>query len=109
MKKIKIVVNDGLTSFGLNEAAYKQMGLDFEKEVIWPVQRLFPDYTGLYAGMAYKNDRSNPKLVSCVETLGPEGCGIPGTYFIIVQIPAKSKWEIIPRIMGGEDLIVSSK
>lgn len=106
-KTVKVVVNDGLINYGLNETAYKQMGLDWEKMVVWPMEKVNPDYKGLLAGMVYKDDRSNSKLVGCVETLGPEGCGIPGTYFIIVEVSKDFKWEIVPRILGGEDLVIS--
>jgi hypothetical protein len=101
----RVVVNDGLINYGLSELAYKELGQDWEREVVWPIQRINPEYVGLYAGMAYKDDRSNPELVACVEKLG-ESAGVPGTYFIIVDVQDNDSWEIVPRVMGGEDIII---
>jgi len=101
----KVVVNDGLVNYGLSEEAYKFLGLDWERLVVWPIQRNNPDYQGLYAGMAYQHDRSNPKLVECVEKLGIQA-GVPGTYLIIVDVQDRDDWEIVPRVLGGEDIMI---
>lgn len=107
MKK-KIVINDGQAGYGLSKKAYDFMGLDWEREVVWPLERNQPGISKtdfLMAGMAFKYDRENPKLVKCVEVLGVEA-GIDGTYFIIVELPADQKYEIILGKLGGEQLIL---
>lgn len=105
----KVVINDGLINYGLSKEAYDFLGLDWEREVIWPVERISPGMTSekyfVPAGMAYKNDRTNPKLVACVEKLG-EKAGVPGTYFQIVEIKDGDTWEIVCRELGGEEIII---
>ena len=102
---MKVVVNDGLVNYGLSELAYKELGLDWERLVVWPMERQIPGYKGLLAGMAYAYDRTNPKLVACVEKLG-DLAGVRGTFLMVIEFPDDKTYEIIPRQLWGEDLII---
>lgn len=55
---MEIVLNKCYGAFGLSEAAYKYMGLEW------------PDYCRI--GTAYCGDRTNENLINCVKTLGNE-------------------------------------
>jgi len=103
---IKVVFNDSLNPYGLSKAAYDYMGLDWDREVIWPLERAVPGITKriIPAGMAFINDRSNPKLVRCVEELGREA-GIYDNYLMILQLPDGTKLKITQTMLGGDEII----
>lgn len=108
MKTFKVVINDGKRSYGLSELAYNFLGLNWEQDVIWPLERKLPGISKsiLLAGMAYKYDRTNPNLIKCIEALGIEA-GIKGTHFIVVELPEGTEYKIVPQPMGGEDLVIN--
>ena len=54
-------------------------------------------YLGIPGGnrYAYDNDRTNPKLVECVEKLGTEVASHGfGSYLYVVEVPDDVKWTI---------------
>ena len=67
--KMKIVINDDYGGFGLSEKAYEFLGLKWDRY-----------------GYEYGNDRSNPKLVECVEKLGEKASGALSK-LRVVEIP----------------------
>jgi hypothetical protein len=69
----KIVINRCYGGFGLSEKAQQYLGVD--------------DH------YAFKDDRSNPKLVECVEELGEEANG-DFADLAIVEIPDDVIWEV---------------
>jgi len=102
---IKVVFNDSLNPYGLSRDAYDHMGLDFDREVIWPLERAVPGITKriIPAGMAFINDRSNPKLIKCVEDLGCRA-GAYGNYLMILHIPDGTKFKITQTMLGGDEI-----
>ena len=74
---MKIVVNRCFGGYNLSEEAYEYLGL------LW---------TGY--GLAYCDDRINPKLVKCVETLGRKANGSPAADLRVIEIPNDVDWEI---------------
>ena len=75
-KMIKVVINGCFGGFGLSREAY-----DF-LEIPWD---------GF--GYAYMNDRTNPKLIECIETLGKKANGSCAN-LIIVEVPDNVDWYI---------------
>ena len=75
-KMIKVVINGCFGGFGLSSEAY-----DF-LEIPWD---------GF--GFAYMNDRTNPKLIECIETLGKKANGRCAN-LIIVEVPDNIDWYI---------------
>lgn len=73
---MKIVINKCYGGFGLSKEAYKHLGL------VWDG-----------CGHKYINNRTNPKLVKCVETLGCIANG-SSAELKVVEIPDDVEWEI---------------
>lgn len=73
---IKIVINRCHGGFSLSKEAYEYLGLEWDGY-----------------GFKYGGDRTNPKLIECIETLGHKA---NGTYsnLTIVEIPDDVEWEI---------------
>ena len=70
---MKVVINTCFGGFGLSEEAMKYLGAKNSYE--------------------YINDRTNPKLVECVETLGDEADRY-SSCLKVVEIPDDVEWEI---------------
>ena len=102
---MKIIVNNGNFPFGLSETAYQFLKLDWQKLVIWPLERAGAGMSKVIEpmGMKYFNDRTNPKLIKCVEKLGNKA-GVPGTNLYIAEIPDGSVWYIEIDESGSEKL-----
>lgn len=73
---MKVVINTCWGGYGLSEEAYKYMGLDWNGY-----------------GSEFRNDRTNPKLVECVEALGEKANGECAS-LKVVEIPDDVKWYI---------------
>lgn len=71
----KVVINRCYGGYGLSEAALDYLGLDHKDKY------------------AYENDRTNPKLVECVEKLGPAASATYSALHV-VKIPDDVKWTI---------------
>jgi hypothetical protein len=74
---MKIVINDDWGGFGLSEEAYKYLGLTWD------------DY-----GYEFNHDRTNPKLIECVEKLGDKRASGKYACLKVVEIPDGVDWEI---------------
>jgi hypothetical protein len=75
-RKMKVVINQGYGGYGLSEEAYVELGLRWD------------DY-----GLAFEDDRANPKLVVVVEKLGDKASG-SCSKLKVVEIPDGVEWEI---------------
>lgn len=64
---MKIVINETFVDYALSKAAYKFLHLKWDG-----------------VGDAYKHDRSNPKLIECVEQLGNKAGG-DGVKLVVVE------------------------
>ena len=73
---MKIVINKCYGGYSLSREAYEFLGLTWD------------DY-----GYEFNEDRSNPKLVECVETLGESASGAFAE-LKVVEIPDDVDWEI---------------
>ncbi len=73
---MKIVINKCFGGYGLSKEAYEYMGLDWD------------DY-----GYEFDDDRTNPKLVECVEALGEKASGDFAS-LTVVEIPDDVEWFI---------------
>jgi hypothetical protein len=73
---MKIVINDCFGGYGLSEEAYNFMGYEWDGH-----------------GYDYSDDRSNPKLVKCIETLGKDANGSCAE-LRIVDVPDNIDWYI---------------
>ena len=73
---MKIVINKCHGGFELSEEAYKYLGLDWDG-----------------FGYKYDDNRTDPKLVECVETLGDIASGQLAE-LKVVEIPDDVEWEI---------------
>lgn len=73
---MKVVINRCFGGFGLSKKAYEYMGLEWDGY-----------------GFKFDNDRTNPKLIECVETLGNEANGCCAA-LKVVKIPDGISWEI---------------
>lgn len=73
---MEIVVNRCYGGFQLSRKAYEFLGLEWDGY-----------------GYAYSDDRTNPKLVDCVLTLGPEASGFYAQ-LVVVYVPDDVEWEI---------------
>lgn len=73
---MKIVINSDYGGYSLSKAAYDYLGLEWDGY-----------------GYAYENDRTNPNLVDCVETLGSHANGSCAA-LKVVEIPDDVKWRI---------------
>ena len=72
---MKVVINGCYGGYGLSEAALDYLGLDREDRY------------------AFEDDRTNPKLVECVEKLG-EAANTAHSELYVVEIPDDVKWTI---------------
>jgi hypothetical protein len=68
---MKIVINTSFGGFCLSKEAYKFLGLECKEDKIYDL---------------FDNDRTNPKLIECVEQLGEAASG-PCSELKIVEIP----------------------
>lgn len=75
---MKVVVNRCYGGFSLSKEAYKFLGLEWD------------DYGFAYSDYA---DRTNAKLIECVETLGDKANG-RYSRLEVVEIPDEVEWEI---------------
>ena len=75
---MKVVINRCYGGFSLSEKAYKYLGVPWNGY-----------------GLAYSDeeDRTDPNLVKCVETLGDDASGACAE-LKVVDIPDDVKWEI---------------
>lgn len=73
---MKVVINKCYGGFGLSKEAYEFLGLEWDG-----------------FGHAYDIERSDPKLVECVETLGNKANGYCAE-LKVVEIPDDVTWEI---------------
>lgn len=73
---MKVVVNRCFGGYQLSKKAYEFLGLEWDG---W--------------GIGLKEDRTNPKLVECVETLGEDANGAAGE-LEVVEIPDGVDYEI---------------
>lgn len=73
---MKVVINTRCGGFGLSKAAYQEMGLDWDG-----------------FGYAFVNDRTNEKLVACVESLGSSANG-EFARLKVVDVPDGVSWRI---------------
>lgn len=73
---MKVVINKCYGGFGLSKEAYEYLGLDWDGY-----------------GYKYDNNRADPKLVECVETLGDAASGSCAK-LKVVEIPDGVEWEI---------------
>ena len=73
---MKIVINNDYGGFSLSKAAYQELGLE-------------------WVGYGFSDEikRDDPRLVACVEKLGPLASGILAS-LIVVEIPDDVEWEI---------------
>jgi len=71
--KLKLVLNTSFGGYGLSKEAYKYLGLEWTKE-----------NEMCDSGCAFEEDRTNPKLVECVETLG-EKASAPYSQLEVVE------------------------
>lgn len=77
---MKVVVNRCFGGFSLSEAAYGELGIPW-------------DGGSFGMGFAFKNDRTNPKLIEVVEKLGDAASGNCAR-LRVVEIPDGIDWEI---------------
>jgi hypothetical protein len=75
---MKVVINRCYGGFSLSEKAYDCLGIPWDG----------------YGYGVFSADRSNPKLVACVEALGKEADGQLAK-LKIVDIPDGINWEIV--------------
>ena len=75
-KMIKVVINDCFGGYGLSREAYEFLGMPWDNY-----------------GYAYEDDRTNPKLIECVETLGERASGRCAS-LTVVEIPDNVDWYI---------------
>ena len=73
---MKIVINKCYGGYGLSKEAYEYLGLAWDNY-----------------GYKYEDNRTDPKLVECVETLGDIASG-SYSKLKVVEIPDDVKWEI---------------
>ena len=73
---MKVVINKCYGGYGLSKKAYEFLGIEWDKY-----------------GYKYENDRSNPALVRCVETLKEDSFGVYA-HLKVVEIPDDVKWHI---------------
>ena len=73
---MKVAINRCYGGFSLSEEAYNYLGLEWDGY-----------------GFAYDDDRTNPKLIECIETLGKKASGRHAKVGI-VEIPDDVRWKI---------------
>jgi hypothetical protein len=72
---MKIVINSCFGGYSLSQEAYEELGIPWD------------DF-----GYAYDDDRANPKLVACVEKLGPELASGSLSKLKVAEIPDDVNW-----------------
>lgn len=77
---MKIVINKCYGGYSLSKEAYEYLGLEWANNWIG-------------CGYAYKDDRTNPDLIACVESLGEKANGAFAE-LKVVKIPDDVDWEI---------------
>lgn len=77
---MKVVINRCYGIFGLSEEAYNYLGLEWDGRGI-----------NYYCS---DEERADPKLVACVETLGSEKASGKLAELKVVEIPDNVDWEI---------------
>ena len=73
---MKIAINKCYGGFGLSEEAYKFLGLEWDGY-----------------GYAFKDDRSNPRLIECIESIGKKANG-RFAKLEVIEIPDDVEFEI---------------
>ena len=73
---MKVVINKCFGGFGLSKEAYKFLNIPWDGY-----------------GFEFMQDRTNPRLVKCVEELGEEASGGLSS-LKVVEIPDGVEWEI---------------
>ena len=73
---MKVVINKCYGGYGLSKKAYEFLGVEWDGY-----------------GYEYKEDRSNPDLVRCVETLKKDSEG-PWSRLKVIEIPDDVEWHI---------------
>ena len=73
---MKIVINECFGGFKLSKEAYDFLGLEWNGY-----------------GFEFIDDRTNPDLVRCVETLG-ERASASGSRLVVVEVPDDVQWYI---------------
>jgi len=76
---MKIIINTCFGGFSLSKEAYKFLGLEWKEGEIF--------------GFAFSDDRTNPKLIECVEQLGKAASGRFGD-LTVVEIPDDVEYTI---------------
>lgn len=71
---MKVVINTCFGGFGLSEEAYKYLGLEWDGY-----------------GFAHDTNRTDSKLIECVETLGEKANG-PFARLKVVEVPDDINW-----------------
>jgi hypothetical protein len=74
--KVKVVINNCFGGYSLSPKAYDYLGLKWDGY-----------------GFAFREDRTNPLLIKCVEELGKDADG-ERAYLSIVEIPNDVEWKI---------------
>ncbi len=75
---MKVVVNKCFGGYGLSKEAYQFLGIEWD---------------GYGYALSGDNERTNPRLVECVETLGDKANGSYAS-LRVVEIPDDISWEI---------------
>lgn len=73
---IKVVINKCFGGFSLSKEAYEFLGIPWDN-----------------FGYKYNDNRTDPKLVDCIETLGDKANGMCAN-LRVVEIPIDIKWSI---------------
>ena len=73
---MKDVINKCYGGFGLSEKAYKYLGREWDGY-----------------GYGFRDDRTNPELIECIESIGEEANGRYAD-LKVVEIPDDVEWEI---------------
>ena len=104
----QLVIADGPGGYWLNKRGYELLGLDWEKEIVAPMERLAPGISKLdqLVGFAYADDRSNEKLVKMIMDAQKRGEIIGNPYLIIYNIDSGYSFDIISDDVGWETVIV---
>lgn len=99
---IKVVIADYVGGYWLSEKAYECLGLDWQMEVIAVMERAYPGISKSVEmkGFAFYEDRSNPKLIECVEKLGMGA----GNYLVVVNVDDEKPWDIVRDDEGWESI-----
>ena len=74
---MKIVVNNGFGGYGLSKLAYKELGIEWDG-----------------FGYAFDEDRTNEKLIKCVEKIGEKVASGELATIRVIEIPDGIEFEI---------------